>query len=454
MNDIICGVIEGFYGPPWTWEQRQTLVEWMSAGKLNTYLYAPKDDLKHRIGWRTLYTSAEAQLLADLIARCRENEITFVYAIAPGLDPDFASADGYAALTAKAEQLIELGCSRFALLFDDITTTDTDGQVQVPEQLTRASVAMANQFQDFLQDRLGRPTGLWFCPTAYCARMSGQPEISPYLAYLGQQLGPQIEIFWTGPEIVSARIDLAHLREVAEVLHRAPLLWDNLHANDYDLRRLHLGPYSGRPPEIREGLRGIMVNPNCEFEANFVPLHTLGSFVHHRETWESRAAFLDAIQAWLPRWRLYSRQGELRSVGVEELTAFCDCFYLPFEHGPFARELLDEWTSLLASVSATWEARVDRYLVRAQAMSEFLERLGQLADRSLFQALCRHGWELKEELRLTIRYLEWRRAHPDSTDLFISGEHRWPLYRGGLVAELQRQLPMNPTGFPAPRGMA
>ncbi|KAG7258959.1 hypothetical protein CRUP_014203, partial [Coryphaenoides rupestris] len=57
---------------------------------------------------------------------------------------------------------------------------------------------------------------------------------------------------------------------------RPPLIWDNLHANDYDSRRLFLGPFKGREPGLRDHLRGLLLNPNCEFEANYIPLHTLG----------------------------------------------------------------------------------------------------------------------------------------------------------------------------------
>lgn len=62
------------------------------------------------------------------------------------------------------------------------------------------------------------------------------------------------------------------------MLQRPPLVWDNLHANDYDSRRVFLGPFKGRPRGLRAHLRGLLLNPNCEFEANYVPLHTLGAW--------------------------------------------------------------------------------------------------------------------------------------------------------------------------------
>jgi hypothetical protein len=47
-QEIICGVVEGFYGRPWTTEQRRHLFKKLRKLGMNTYLYAPKDDLKHR----------------------------------------------------------------------------------------------------------------------------------------------------------------------------------------------------------------------------------------------------------------------------------------------------------------------------------------------------------------------------------------------------------------------
>ncbi len=44
----IRGSIEGFYGPPWSHEDRLSQLEFYGDNKLNTYIYAPKDDPYHR----------------------------------------------------------------------------------------------------------------------------------------------------------------------------------------------------------------------------------------------------------------------------------------------------------------------------------------------------------------------------------------------------------------------
>ena len=86
----------------------------------------------------------------------------------------------------------------------------------------------------------------------------------------------------SGPKVVSSRITVEAMKDVARAIRRPPVIWDNLHANDYDQTRLYVGPYEGRPPELVSHLRGVLTNPNCEFEANFVAMHTLAQWSKDR----------------------------------------------------------------------------------------------------------------------------------------------------------------------------
>src|SRR5690606_2632585 len=62
------GVIEGFYGAPWTHAERLRLVEELGRLRMNRYVYAPKDDPYHRRLWRESYPETEAAQLAELVA--------------------------------------------------------------------------------------------------------------------------------------------------------------------------------------------------------------------------------------------------------------------------------------------------------------------------------------------------------------------------------------------------
>ena len=83
---------------------------------------------------------------------------------------------------------------------------------------------------------------------------------------------------WTGDKVISKVISGKTLEDINEVLRRRVVIWDNEHANDYDQKRVFLGPYSGRSPEVIHDLSGVMTNPNCEYGANFVPVHTLAQW--------------------------------------------------------------------------------------------------------------------------------------------------------------------------------
>ena len=78
-SEFLCGVVEGFYSRPWTNSQRHDLYGKMKSFGLNTYLYAPKDDAKHRALWRDLYSNEELLHLKNHIAKCVENNVSFSF---------------------------------------------------------------------------------------------------------------------------------------------------------------------------------------------------------------------------------------------------------------------------------------------------------------------------------------------------------------------------------------
>ena len=116
----IRGVIEGFYGAPWTHEERLDLIRFCGTEGLNTWVHAPKDDPYHRARWRELYPEDELARFVELASEAAQNGVDFAYAIAPGLDLDYADDGELATLLAKLDQLRSAGIESFQLLWDDI----------------------------------------------------------------------------------------------------------------------------------------------------------------------------------------------------------------------------------------------------------------------------------------------------------------------------------------------
>ena len=195
-RSFLKGVIEGFYGRPWSQQQRLELLGLMQELELNTYLYCPKDDLKHRALWRELYTGDELQGLCTLIESCRTHDIEFLYGIAPGLTIRYSDDSEMELLQARFRQLLDAGCRSFAILFDDIPGEMGQADSVAFGSLAKAQCEMANAIYSEL---LAKPGGrLIFCPTPYCQRMAdNQHGGANYLNEVGRYLDSDIDLFWT-----------------------------------------------------------------------------------------------------------------------------------------------------------------------------------------------------------------------------------------------------------------
>lgn len=73
---------------------------------LNSYVYAPKDDLKHRSKWRDLYSNDELAELAQLINYSKRCGLSFIYALSPGLDLTYSSEKDLLCLKRKFDQVL------------------------------------------------------------------------------------------------------------------------------------------------------------------------------------------------------------------------------------------------------------------------------------------------------------------------------------------------------------
>lgn len=406
---FLAGAIEGFYGTPWTSSERVELFDWMAAWGLNTYVYAPKDDLHHRALWREPYGAEEANRLRSLIEACRARNLRFVYGLSPGLDIHYGREAELDCLRERLEQMIALGCGDFSLLFDDIPDAMNRDDRDRWGSFGSAQCHVANAVFTWLRARTPESRFL-FCPTAYCGRMAAAKlGGEDYLVTVGRELLPGIDVFWTGPDIVSREITVAHVREIASLLRRKPVVWDNLHANDYDGRRFFCGPYSGRPPELRGEVRGLLSNPNSEFPLNYIPVRTLAAFIKASDSWDPRAAYLAAMAEWSSSFTTVRGP-----VSLEQLVLFGDCYYLPHEEGPEAEAIIQAVRRMLEEPNNP-SAR-ESFQARASPLRAFCAALTELHHRPLFHALSRRAWELREQLDLPVR----------------SG--------GGMIARLERLL--------------
>jgi hyaluronoglucosaminidase len=272
----VRGVIEGFYGPPWSHEERLDLIRFCGAHGLNTWVHAPKDDSYHRRLWREPYPEEELAKIAELVAEADRRGVEFAYAIAPGLSIRAGDESELEALEAKREHLRGAGVRVFQLLWDDI---DPDA---VPAE---AQAEIANHFAG------GEP--LLVCPMGYAGT-----DDTPYRRAFAPPLDSRIVLYWTGPDVVSTGIEREEFDlAVRSFADHELLLWDNYPVNDWAPETLFLGPLRGRDPRLAEGkLHGIVANAMVQCVPSKLALATVADWARDPDAYDPVASYEQALR--------------------------------------------------------------------------------------------------------------------------------------------------------------
>lgn len=285
----VRGVIEGFYGPPWTHEQRLDMAAFLGRHGMNTFAYAPKDDPLLRAEWRSPYSGEDLKRLRELLDACRASQVDLLFCVSPGLSMRYSSAEDRAALVAKYHSVGELGVRYFGLLLDDIPAT-----LQWPEDRAAFAGLLDAQVAVVAEVYAHLPAGsrLIVCPTQYWG-YGDEPEV----ARLGTNLDPRIEMFWTGRQIVSPALDLFDAATFARANHRLPTYWDNYPVNDLHMsRELHIGPYLGRDRHLYRFAHGVIANGMELYEASKIGFATIADYLTDPETYDPEASWQAAIR--------------------------------------------------------------------------------------------------------------------------------------------------------------
>ncbi len=284
------GVVEGFYGKPYSHEQRMALMPLLRSLKMNTYIYAPKDDLFHRDRWREDYPENEAARLQTLFDFALRNHIDFYFAISPGKDFDYANEAEYEILLRKLKKVQAMGIDKFALLMDDIEAKLTDAQTEKFDSVAHAHAHLCN----YLVKKLSPKASFLFCPTDYMQNFE-----TPYRVDLRKYLDSTVGVFWTGYNTVAEIITEADGEEVAKNFGRKTVLWDNYPVNDFEpKRRIYFGAIDGRGRRLQETHVGYVANLSELYECSKIPLATMADYAWDCDGYNAQKSLERAIEGY------------------------------------------------------------------------------------------------------------------------------------------------------------
>ncbi|MFK9093032.1 beta-N-acetylglucosaminidase domain-containing protein [Bacillus salipaludis] len=292
-NTKIRGFIEGYYGIPWSNEDRMSLMKFGGKFKMTSYVFAPKDDPFHREKWAEVYPPEKLAEIKEMAEVGNENKTRFVWTISPlaevakisqtGGDPMLKLQENTDKMLAKFEQLYDVGVRQFGVLGDDVGSLPRD-----------YVIALMHSVSDWAKAK-GDVYDILYCPASYNSSWAWNPaELNAY----EQGFDKNIQIFWTGSTtcapIVQSTIDTFKTRSNGGVERRDPLFWLNWPVNDVDMSRVFLGKGEMLQPGIKN-LAGAVTNPMQEAEASTVALFAIADYTWNTETFNAQKSWEDGF---------------------------------------------------------------------------------------------------------------------------------------------------------------
>ena len=279
------GVVEGFYGNPYSHSDRIEQFKFYGRTKLNTYIYGPKDDPYHRDKWRELYPEQERKRISELVTQAHQRGVRFVWAIHPGLDIKWTEEDRKAVVR-KCEDMYRLGVRSFAVFFDDISADD---------ESARHQAELLNYLYEHFEKTGMKIGSLILCPTQYNQAWAK----GAYLDILGTKMNPKIEIMWTGKTVVTM-IDRETMEYVNARIRRKGYIWLNYPVTDFAVDHILLGPMRGNASDIDQLVSGFVANPMEYAEASKVGVFGVADYLWNMKAYDADRAWEGAIKELYP----------------------------------------------------------------------------------------------------------------------------------------------------------
>ena len=305
----VRGTIEGFYArgqEDWSWEDRMAQVRFYGETKMNTYIYAPKEDPYHRARWREPYPQDQMEKMVALVKEAKANKVDFVFALSPGNTINLTSESDFQALVNKCKIMYDNGVRDFAIFFDDISNKDGVGQAN-----------LLNRFNKEFIKKQAEPCTLATVPTEYDSNaMLDGASTKPYTANFAKTIDPDIKVMWTGSSVVPDGITIKDAEFMTSVYGDRSGIWWNYPCNDYQLNKLAMGPIHGIDKAVFDKIGYFVMNPMGRASLSRVTLGTGADYSWNVQAYDEDASLEASCELSYPELAEHVRTLALHSSQV------------------------------------------------------------------------------------------------------------------------------------------
>ncbi|GAA0484471.1 hypothetical protein GCM10009544_52720 [Streptomyces stramineus] len=388
----VRGLTEGFYGRPWSREQRLAQIDFLGRTKQNRYLYAPGDDPYRQARWRAPYPAEQRAEFRALAERARRNHVTLGWALSPGQSMCFSSERDLRDLKRKVDGMWALGVRAFQLQFQDVSYSewhcgaDSEEFGRGPKAAAKAQAKVAGVLARHLAAKGPEAAPLSLLPTEYY-----QDGRTAFRRALADLLDPRVEVAWTGVGVVPKTITGGELADARAAFGHPLVTMDNYPVNDFAQDRIFLGPYTGREPAVAAGSAALLANASAQPAASRIPLFTAADYAWNPRGYRPQDSWRAAVDD------LAGPDGRAREA-LRALAGNDASSVLGGSESAYLRPLLDDfWAALSGTDPARLTTAADRLRGAFRTMREAPRDLARTPAgldgevRPWLEQLARHG---------------------------------------------------------------
>ena len=319
------GVIEGYYGVPYSMEVTADLFRFMARYKLNAYMYGAKSDPYHSRYWDKAYpekiTDEERRLglmtqdmLCQLTDVAHQTKVNFIWAIHPG--QSFTSADSKDVLDrimSKFEKMYELGVRQFGVFVDDVGVPDDEPTLRLgAERLAQLQGKIDKKWNFTGAAPADTVKPLQYVPQLYAFSWVSKEKARKFWESL-RPVPAKVNIYTTGKNVWSvpnsSDLDVLH-----DYLGREVSWWWNYPCNDNDMTKIFpADTYSNFADEkhiandarLEKGLRlkTIIINPMQQGEISKIALFSVADYTWNMNAFDNQTSWEASLPAVVGRDR-------------------------------------------------------------------------------------------------------------------------------------------------------
>ncbi|MBR6455366.1 MAG: beta-N-acetylglucosaminidase domain-containing protein, partial [Prevotella sp.] len=311
------GLVEGYYGYPYSISVKKDLMRFMMRYKMNTYLYGAKSDPYHSQNWQDPYpTSITAEqekngwltqkMLREITAQSAATKVNFIWAIHPG-NNFIWSGTVVSDILSKFDKMYKLGVRQFAIFVDDVGLPGADKYQLNADRLTAVQRGLEKKYNKSGVAPADTVRPVHFVPQIYALGWVGADARAGFYKALATT-PKNVTIYTTGWGVWSIP-NSGDLEEVKKYLGRDVAWWWNYPCNDNSDGQIYTKDMyanffempsvssSGTVPSTLTGGIGIVSNPMQEGEMSKVALFSVADYSWNNAGFNNSTSYKAAVKA-------------------------------------------------------------------------------------------------------------------------------------------------------------